>query len=133
MLVCWFQLVNSMRFVQTAQLDERVRTPKLPEDVVKESMRYIIAHEIGHTLGLTHNMAASAAIPVEKYRDAEFMAKYGTTMSIMDYARYNYIAQPGDKGVKLTPPTWACMTITLSNTGINRFLKQILPRKKFRY
>ena len=98
------QLVNSMRFVQTAQLDERVRTPKLPEDVVKESMRYIVAHEIGHTLGLMHNMAASAAIPVEKYRDAEFMAKYGTTMSIMDYARYNYIAQPGDKGVKLTPP-----------------------------
>ncbi len=53
---------------------------------------------------MTHNMAASAAIPVEKYRDAEFMAKYGTTMSIMDYARYNYIAQPGDKGVKLPPP-----------------------------
>ena len=98
------QLVNSMRFVQTAQVDERVRTPKLPQDVVKESIRYIIAHEIGHTLGLMHNMAASAAIPVEKYRDAEFMAKYGTTMSIMDYARYNYIAQPTDKGVKLTPP-----------------------------
>lgn len=87
------KLINNMRFVQTAQVDERVRTTKLPEDVLFESMRYIVAHEVGHTLGLMHNMAASASIPVESYRDAEFMEKYGTTPSIMDYARFNYIAQ----------------------------------------
>ena len=98
------QLVNEMRFIQTAQVDERVRTPKLPEEVVNESLRYIVAHEVGHCLGLMHNMASSAAIPVESYRDPDFTARYGTTPSIMDYARFNYIAQPGDKDVKLTPP-----------------------------
>lgn len=98
------KLVNEMRFVQTAQLDERVRTEKLPEEVMHESLRYIIAHEIGHCLGLMHNMAASAAFPVDSLRNVAFTQKYGTTPSIMDYARYNYIAQPGDKGVKLTPP-----------------------------
>lgn len=103
------KLINNMRFVQTAQVDERVRTTKLPEDVLFESMRYIVAHEVGHTLGLMHNMAASASIPVESYRDAEFMEKYGTTPSIMDYARFNYIAQPEDKGVSLTPPGIGCV------------------------
>lgn len=98
------KLVNDMRFVQTAQLDERVRTGKLPEEVMHESLRYIIAHEVGHCLGLMHNMASSAAFPVDSLRSAAFTQKYGTTPSIMDYARYNYIAQPGDKGVKLTPP-----------------------------
>ncbi|WP_240388130.1 zinc-dependent metalloprotease [Butyricimonas synergistica] len=98
------QLVNDMRFVQTSQVDPRVRTMKMPEDVLEESMRYIVAHEVGHCLGLMHNMASSASIPTEKYRDKEFMAKYGTTPSIMDYARYNYIAQPEDEGIALTPP-----------------------------
>ena len=98
------KLVNDMRFVQTAQLDERVRTGKLPEEVMHESLRYIIAHEVGHCLGLMHNMASSAAFPVDSLRSVAFTQKYGTTPSIMDYARYNYIAQPSDKGVKLTPP-----------------------------
>ena len=98
------KLVNEMRFVQTAQLDERVRTPKLSDEVMHESLRYIIAHEVGHCLGLMHNMAASAAFPADSLRSAAFTRKYGTTPSIMDYARYNYIAQPGDKGVGLTPP-----------------------------
>ena len=98
------KLVNEMRFVQTAQLDPRVRTPKLPEEVMEESLRYIVAHEIGHCLGLMHNMAASAAFPVDSLRSAGFTARYGTTPSIMDYARYNYVAQPGDEGVRLTPP-----------------------------
>jgi len=98
------RLVNNWRFVQTAQIDPSVRARKMPDDVRNESLRYIVAHEIGHCLGLMHNMAASAAFPVDSLRSASFTQKYGTTPSIMDYARFNYIAQPGDKGVKLTPP-----------------------------
>ena len=97
------RLINGWRFVQTAQVDPRVRAKKMP-DVVKESLAYVIAHEVGHTLGLMHNMAASAAYPVDSLRSASFTQTYGTTPSIMDYARYNYVAQPGDKGVRLTPP-----------------------------
>ena len=76
----------------------------MPDDIVSESLEYIIAHEIGHTLGLMHNMAASAAIPTDSLRSVSFTQQYGTTASIMDYARFNYVAQPQDKGVKLTPP-----------------------------
>jgi len=99
------RLINNWRFVQTAQIDERVRSKKLPQDVVEESLEYVVAHEIGHTLGLMHNMSASSTFPVDSLRSATFTQKYGTTPSIMDYARFNYVAQPGDKGVKLTPPT----------------------------
>lgn len=98
------KLNNQWRFIQTAQIDPRVRAKKMPKEIMDESIEYVIAHEIGHTLGLMHNMAASSAYPVDSLRSASFTQKYGTTPSIMDYARYNYVAQPGDKGVKLTPP-----------------------------
>ena len=98
------KLINNWRFVQTAQVDEKVRTVKMPEDIIDESLVYVISHEIGHTLGLMHNMGASSAYSTESLRDAAFTAEYGTTPSIMDYARFNYVAQPGDKGVKLVPP-----------------------------
>lgn len=98
------KLINNWRFVQTAQIDQSVRARKIPDDIRNESLRYVVAHEIGHCLGLMHNMSASAAFPVDSLRSANFTQKYGTTPSIMDYARFNYIAQPGDKGVKLTPP-----------------------------
>ena len=102
------KLINNWRFLQTAQIDPRVRAKKMPDDIVKESLVYVVAHEVGHTLGLMHNMAASAAFPVDSLRSASFTQKYGTTPSIMDYARFNYVAQPGDKGVKLTPPDLGC-------------------------
>nr|AIA99563.1 hypothetical protein [uncultured bacterium contig00003(2014)] len=98
------ELINKWRFVQTAQIDPRVRNKKMPDDVVTESMRYVIAHEVGHTLGFPHNMGASSAWPVDSLRSAAFTQKYGTTPSIMDYARQNYVAQPTDHGVRLTPP-----------------------------
>lgn len=98
------KLINNWRFVQTAQVDETVRAVKMPEDIIDESLVYVISHEIGHTLGLMHNMGASSAYPTESLRDAAFTTEHGTTPSIMDYARFNYVAQPGDKGVKLVPP-----------------------------
>ena len=96
--------IDDWRFVQTSQIDPRARVARMPDDIVSETLEYIIAHEIGHTLGLMHNMAASAAIPTDSLRSISFTQQYGTTASIMDYARFNYVAQPQDKGVKLTPP-----------------------------
>ena len=99
------KLINNWRFVQTSQVDEKVRAVKMPQDIIDESLVYVISHEIGHTLGLMHNMGASSAYPTDSLRNAAFTAKYGTTPSIMDYARFNYVAQPQDKGVKLVPPS----------------------------
>lgn len=100
------KLINNWRFVQTSQADESVRSGNLPADVLHQSLSYVIGHEVGHCLGLMHNMSASATIPVDSLRSPTFTQKYGTTHSIMDYARFNYVAQPGDKerGVSLTPP-----------------------------
>lgn len=100
------KLLSTWVFVQTAQADEDVRTAHIPQEVLGDALMYVIKHEVGHTLGLMHNMGASNVIPLECLRDPAFTQENGTTMSIMDYARFNYVAQPGDKerGVKLTPP-----------------------------
>lgn len=98
------KLLANWRFVQTAQVDNRVRTKELPQELFQESLTYVIAHEIGHTLGFMHDMKASSSFAVDSLRSASFTQKYGTTPSIMDYARYNYIAQPQDKGVAVSPP-----------------------------
>ena len=97
-------VINSWRFIQTSQLDPAARTLDMPDSILLPTLEYIVTHEVGHTLGLMHNMASSAAIPTDSLRSVEFTKKYGTTASIMDYARFNYVAQPTDKGVSLTPP-----------------------------
>ena len=100
------ELVQDWRFLHTAPADPSVRRVKLDEKTFGDCLRYVIAHEVGHCLGLMHNMSASAAIPTDSLRSPSFTRKYGTTHSIMDYARNNYVAQPGDaeRGVRVTPP-----------------------------
>src|SRR5690606_3686964 len=71
--------------------------------VMGRLIRFVSSHEVGHTLGLPHNMGSSPAYPVDSLRSASFTKKYGTAPSIMDYARFNYVAQPGDAGVALMP------------------------------
>ena len=100
------KLLYNWRFVHTAAADASVRSDKLPDDVMADALKYVAAHEVGHCLGFMHNMGASSTIPVDSLRSPSFTRKYGTTYSIMDYARNNYVAQPGDveRGVSLTPP-----------------------------
>lgn len=98
------ELVDNWRFVQTSQVDERARTGRMPDEIRFRTLEYIIAHEIGHCLGFMHNMAASSAFPTDSLRSISFTQRYGTTPSIMDYARFNAIAQPEDQGVALEPP-----------------------------
>jgi hypothetical protein len=100
------ELLNHWLFVQTSQTDQRVRTKNIPDQIIGDGLRYVISHEVGHCLGLMHQMSGSSVIPVDSLRSPSFTQKYGTTTSIMDYARFNYVAQPGDfeKGVRMTPP-----------------------------
>jgi hypothetical protein len=98
------KLLHNWRFVQTSTVDPRARKEVYDMDVMGQMLEYLVAHEIGHTLGLMHNMRASYAYPVDSLRSPSFTAKYGTTPSIMDYARFNYVAQPGDGVTYLVPP-----------------------------
>ncbi|WP_416445138.1 zinc-dependent metalloprotease [Leeuwenhoekiella sp. A16] len=86
--------------IEAGAQNPKARTLNTPEDEIGEMMRMVIAHEVGHALGLPHNMKASSAYPTDSLRSAAFTQKYGLTPSIMDYARVNYVAQPGDDGVR---------------------------------
>ena len=96
-------LLRRWFFVQTAAINPEARSPEFKDEVMGRLIRFVSAHEVGHTLGLPHNMGSSCAYKVEDLRDAAFTEKYGTAPSIMDYARFNYVAQPEDKGVALMP------------------------------
>jgi hypothetical protein len=89
-------LARDWYFVQVGPLDPRAQKLPLPDDLMGRLLEYIVAHEVGHTLGFQHNMKASSMYPFEKIRDKEWVHKMGHAPSIMDYARFNYVAQPED-------------------------------------
>ena len=98
--ITWYH--NHMRsyrnrlMIETGAANPSARTLEIPEDLMGETMRQVITHEIGHALGLPHNMIASSPVPVDSLRSQTFTSKYGVSLTIMDYARQNYVAQPGD-------------------------------------
>ena len=109
--IVWYH--NHMRsyrnrlMIETGAANPDARTLDIPEELMGETMRQVIAHEVGHGLGLPHNWIASSAFPVDSLRSPTFTEQYGVATSIMEYARQNYVAQPGD--------------------GVTRFVRKIGP------
>jgi hypothetical protein len=103
----WYHNVMSLLqgwfFVQTAAINPDAQTATFKDEVMGELIKFVSSHEVGHTLGFPHNMGSSSTYPVDSLRSATFTKKFGTAPSIMDYARFNYIAQPGDDDVALMP------------------------------
>lgn len=90
------KLVHDWFMIQTAAINPRARKMKFDDDLMGQLIRFVSSHEVGHTLGLLHNMGSSSRTPVEKLREKAWVEANGHTASIMDYARFNYVAQPED-------------------------------------
>lgn len=105
--IMWYHnvmtLLRNWYFVQTAAINSEAQGVAFKDEIMGRLIRFVSAHEVGHTLGLPHNMGSSSAYPVDSLRSKTFTQKYSTAPSIMDYARFNYVAQPGDEGVSLMP------------------------------
>ena len=99
--ICWYHsvinLLKKWYMTQCGPLDKRAQSMDFPDELMGQLIRFVSSHEVGHSLGLRHNMIASQATPVEKLRDKAWVEKNGHTASIMDYARFNYVAQPEDR------------------------------------
>ncbi len=102
--ICWYhnvmKLVHDWYMIQAGEIDPRARKMNFDEELMGDLIRFVSSHEVGHTLGLRHNMGASSMTPVEKLRDKNWLKENGHTISIMDYARFNYVAQPEDSITK---------------------------------
>ena len=98
--ICWYHNVMSLLhdwyMVQASSIDEAARKMNFDEELMGELIRFVSSHEVGHSLGLRHNFGASSTVPVDSLRSKAWVEKYGHTPSIMDYARFNYVAQPED-------------------------------------
>jgi hypothetical protein len=90
-------LARDWYFVQVGPLDARAKTLPLPDDLMGRLIEYVVAHEVGHTLGFQHNMKASSMYSAAKLRDPQFLKAMGHTPTLMDYSRFNYVAQPEDR------------------------------------
>ncbi len=91
------ELLRNWYFVQASPSDPAARTTHFSDSLMGQLIRFVSSHEVGHTLGLRHNFGSSSTVPVEKLRDKAWVEANGHTPSIMDYARFNYVAQPEDK------------------------------------
>ena len=98
--ICWYHnvmsLVHDWYMVQASSIDEAARKMNYDEELMGQLIRFVSSHEVGHTLGLRHNFGASSTVPVENLRNKAWVEAHGHTPSIMDYARFNYVAQPED-------------------------------------
>jgi hypothetical protein len=90
-------LQRAWYFTQVAPLDPRAQRLPFPDSLMGRLLQFVVAHEVGHTLGFQHNMKASSEYPADSVRSATWVAKMGHSPSIMDYARFNYVAQPEDR------------------------------------
>lgn len=98
--ICWYHnvmsLVHDWYMVQASSIDDAARRMHYDEELMGQLIRFVSSHEVGHTLGLRHNFGSSSTVPVDSLRSKAFVEKFGHTPSIMDYARFNYVAQPED-------------------------------------
>ena len=138
-------LISEWIVVQTGAVDPRARSLELPIELIGDAVRFVACHEVGHSLGLRHNMMASAAYPTDSLRSASFTNRVGgTSASIMDYARFNYVAQPGD-GVEIMSPNIGAYDLMAIEWGYrwypegtdeNKVLNELLAKykgKEYRY
>ena len=97
-------MLHTWMRVQTGPIDPRARANTFDDAYMASAIRFVSSHEVGHTFGLKHNMGASSSFPVDSLRSKTFTARMGgTASSIMDYARFNYVAQPEDEVERITP------------------------------